>query len=45
MMKELNQEIRKANVDINKICKGFRNVEVLDLGSVSKFIIQGMDST
>lgn len=28
-MKELNQEIRKGNVDINKICKGFRNLKVM----------------
>jgi hypothetical protein len=32
----VNKEIRKANVDINKICKRFRNVMVLDLSNVSK---------
>jgi hypothetical protein len=37
LIKELvvNKEIRKANEDINKICKRFRNVKVLDLSSVS----------
>ena len=27
----VNKEIRKANVDINKVCKRFRNVKVLDI--------------
>jgi hypothetical protein len=32
----VNKEIRKANMDINKVCKRFRNVKVLDLSNVSR---------
>jgi replicative DNA helicase len=32
----VNREIRKANMDINKVCKRFRNVEVLDITNISR---------
>jgi hypothetical protein len=32
----VNKEIRKANIDISKVCKIFRNVEVLDISSISR---------
>jgi uncharacterized protein YacL len=32
----INKEIRKAKMDINKVCKRFRNVEVLDINNVSR---------
>jgi hypothetical protein len=32
----VNKEIRKANMDINKVCKRFRNVEVLDINNISR---------
>jgi hypothetical protein len=31
----VNKEIRKANMDINKVCKRFRNVKVLDISNIS----------
>jgi hypothetical protein len=31
----VNKEIRKANMDINKVCKRFRNVEVLEINNIS----------
>jgi hypothetical protein len=32
----VNKEIRKANMDKNKVCKRFRNVEVLDINNISR---------
>jgi lysophospholipase L1-like esterase len=32
----VNKEIRKANIDISKVCKRFRNVEVLDISNISR---------
>jgi uncharacterized protein YacL len=32
----VNREIRKANMDISKVCKRFRNVEVLDINNISR---------
>jgi hypothetical protein len=32
----VNKKIREANMDINKVCKRFRNVEVLDINNISR---------
>jgi lysophospholipase L1-like esterase len=32
----VNKEIRKANMDINKVCKRFSNVEVLEIHNISR---------
>jgi hypothetical protein len=32
----VNEEIRKANMVINKVCKRFRNVKVLDISNISR---------
>jgi hypothetical protein len=32
----VNREIRKANMDVNKVCKRFRNVEVLEINNISR---------
>jgi lysophospholipase L1-like esterase len=32
----VNKEIRKANMDINKVCKRFSNVEVLEIDNISR---------
>jgi hypothetical protein len=40
----VNKEIRKAIVDINKICKRFRNVKVLVVSNVSRAYHTGMAS-
>jgi hypothetical protein len=32
----VNKEIRKANMDINKVCKRFNNVEVLEINNISR---------
>jgi hypothetical protein len=32
----VNKEIRKANIDISKLCKRFRNVEVLEISNISR---------
>jgi hypothetical protein len=34
----LNKEIRKANMDINKVCKRFSNVGVLEINNINKEI-------
>jgi lysophospholipase L1-like esterase len=31
-----NKEIRKANIDIYKICKRFKNIKVLDISNISR---------
>jgi hypothetical protein len=32
----VNKEIRKANIDISKVCKRFRNVKILDISNISR---------
>jgi hypothetical protein len=32
----VNKEIRKANMDINKVCNRFSNVEVLEIDNISR---------
>jgi hypothetical protein len=32
----VNKEIRKANIEINKLCKRFRNVKMLDISNISR---------
>jgi lysophospholipase L1-like esterase len=32
----VNKEIRKANMDINKVCKRFSNVEALEINKISR---------
>jgi lysophospholipase L1-like esterase len=32
----VNKEIRKENMDINKVCKRFSNVEVLEINNISR---------
>jgi hypothetical protein len=32
----INKEISKANMDINKVCKRFRDVKVLDISNISR---------
>jgi hypothetical protein len=32
----VNKEIKKANIDLMRICNRFRNVKVLDIGNLSR---------
>jgi hypothetical protein len=38
LMKEsiVNKEVKKANMDINKVCRSFRNVKVQDISNISR---------